>query len=113
MSNASEAGRKPSGASGRPSLFGKVAPVRPSAAPTSAPPADAADAQAGKGGAGGRSAVRGRRDREDKRQIAGFFSAECSKQLRMLAAEEDTTVQELLREGLNVMFQQHGKPPIA
>jgi hypothetical protein len=31
----------------------------------------------------------------------------------MLAAEEDTTVQELLKEGLNMMFSSHGKAPIA
>ncbi len=60
-----------------------------------------------------RAAARGRQDRQDKRQIAGFFSPECAKQLRMLAAEQDTTVQELMREGLNLMFSAHGKPPIA
>jgi hypothetical protein len=60
-----------------------------------------------------RAAIRGRQDRQDKRQIAGFFSAECAKQLRMLAAEQDTTVQDLIREGLNLMFSAHGKPPIA
>jgi hypothetical protein len=31
----------------------------------------------------------------------------------MLAAEKDTTVQELLKEGLNLMFSSHGKAPIA
>lgn len=57
--------------------------------------------------------MRGRQDRSDKRQIAGFFSPECAKQLRMLAAEQDTTVQELIRDGLNLMFQKHSKSPIA
>jgi hypothetical protein len=60
-----------------------------------------------------RAAPRGRQDRQDKRQIAGFFSVECARQLRMLAAEKDTTVQELLKEGLNMMFTAHGKAPIA
>lgn len=49
----------------------------------------------------------------DERQFAGFFSPECAKQMRMLAAEQDTTVQGLIRDGLNLMFQKHGKPPIA
>jgi hypothetical protein len=31
----------------------------------------------------------------------------------MLAAEQDTTVQDLIKEGLNLMFSAHGKPPIA
>ena len=35
------------------------------------------------------------------------------KQLRMMAAEDDTTQQELMTEALNLLFQKHGKPPIA
>jgi hypothetical protein len=100
---------QPASKKGRPSLFGTVnkTTAKQQADP---PPAEQADAA---GRPSRRSATRGRQDRQDKRQIAGFFSAECAKQLRMLAAEHDTTVQELLREGLNMMFQTHGKPPIA
>ncbi|MBV8093166.1 MAG: hypothetical protein JOY71_13265 [Acetobacteraceae bacterium] len=85
----------------RPSLFGSTSPERP---PRAAQP-NAPETPEG--------APRGRKDREDKRQIAGFFSPECAKQMRILAAEADTTVQELLREALNLMFQGRGKPPIA
>jgi hypothetical protein len=35
------------------------------------------------------------------------------KQLRLLAAEMDTTQQELLTTALNDFFIKHGKPPIA
>jgi hypothetical protein len=35
------------------------------------------------------------------------------KQLRLLAAEMDTTQQELLTIALNDFFTKHGKPPIA
>jgi antitoxin-like ribbon-helix-helix protein len=35
------------------------------------------------------------------------------KQLRLLAAEMDTTQQELLTIALNDFFIKHGKPPIA
>ena len=46
-------------------------------------------------------------------QIAGFFSKEASKQLRLLALETDGTVQSLLAEALNDLFAKHHKPPIA
>jgi hypothetical protein len=92
----------------RPSLFGAVA--RPVAPDRPEPPATVADSPKVPTP---RAAIRGRQDRQDKRQIAGFFSPECAKQLRMLAAEEDATVQDLIREGLNLMFSAHGKPPIA
>jgi hypothetical protein len=35
------------------------------------------------------------------------------KQLRMLAAELDSTQQKLMTEALNMLFQKHRKPPIA
>jgi len=94
----------------RQSLFGAVgkgAQDPTTAVQPAAPPAEESRSVAP------RAAARGRQDRQDKRQIAGFFSAECARQLRMLAAEKDTTVQELLKEGLNLMFTVHGKAPIA
>jgi len=47
------------------------------------------------------------------KQIAGHFPEEVSWQLRELAAERRTTVQALLGEALNDLFQKHGKPEIA
>ena len=108
MSRAADPERKGL-AAGRPSLFRSVAPIRTE--DVAAKPAS--DIEEAAGAPKKRAAVRGRQDRSDKRQIAGFFSPECAKQLRMLAAEQDTTVQELIRDGLNLMFQKHGKPPIA
>ena len=35
------------------------------------------------------------------------------KQLRLLAAERETTIQNLLAEALNDFFAKHGKPEIA
>jgi hypothetical protein len=34
------------------------------------------------------------------------------KQLRILAADRDTTIQDLLAEALNDLFAKHGKPEI-
>jgi len=108
VSRAASPERKGS-AAGRPSLFKSVAPTRTEEVATKL----TADTEAAVGTQRKRAAVRGRQDRRDKRQIAGFFSPECAKQVRMLAAEQDTTVQELIRDGLNLMFQKHGKPPVA
>jgi hypothetical protein len=54
-----------------------------------------------------------RPDRAGKRLIGGYFDMPVSQQLRILAAERNTTLQELLRESLNDLFQKHGKSRIA
>ena len=47
------------------------------------------------------------------KQIAGHFPEEVAWQLRELAVERRATVQALLGEALNDLFQKHGKPEIA
>jgi antitoxin-like ribbon-helix-helix protein len=54
-----------------------------------------------------------RPDRAGKRLIGGYFDMPVSQQLRILAAERNTTIQELLRESLNDLFQKYGKSRIA
>jgi hypothetical protein len=51
--------------------------------------------------------------REGKSNVTGYFPPEVKKQLRILAAERSTTIQELLAEALNDLFAKHGKPEIA
>jgi hypothetical protein len=51
--------------------------------------------------------------REGKRVIAGFFDPAASKQLRRIALDEDSSIQELLREALNALFVKRGLPPLA
>ena len=41
------------------------------------------------------------------------FPPEVKKQLRLLAAEHDTTIQNLLAEALNDLFAKNGKPEVA
>lgn len=41
--------------------------------------------------------------------VAGHFDPRIARQLRMIAAEEDTTVQALLEEALNLLFVKKGK----
>ncbi len=50
--------------------------------------------------------------REGK-MIAGWFPLEVSKQLKLMGANSDKTIQDLLAEALNDLFTKHGKSPIA
>lgn len=45
--------------------------------------------------------------------IGGHFSSEVSKQLRIIAAEEGTTNQALLKQALDLLFTKKGKKRIA
>lgn len=53
-----------------------------------------------------------RPSREGRRLIAGHFDPKIAKQLKMLAAEEETTVQALLEEALELLFVKKGKEAI-
>ena len=53
-----------------------------------------------------------RPSREGRRLIAGHFDPKVAKQLKLLAAEEDTTVQALLEEALELLFVKKGQGTI-
>lgn len=54
-----------------------------------------------------------RPSRVGKSNVTGYFPPAVKKQLRILAADRDTTIQDLLAEALNDLFAKHGKPEIA
>ncbi|MCA6230792.1 MAG: hypothetical protein IM650_03385 [Phenylobacterium sp.] len=47
--------------------------------------------------------------REGKRAVVGYFSEDLSRQLRMLAVEEGSTVQALVGEAIDLLLQARGK----
>jgi hypothetical protein len=51
--------------------------------------------------------------RAGKRLIGGHFNRAVSRQLRELAAREETTVQALLAQAMNMLFAARGLPEIA
>jgi hypothetical protein len=53
-----------------------------------------------------------RPSREGRKLIAGHFPPKTAKQLKILAAEEDTTVQALLQEALELLFVKKGRGAI-
>lgn len=51
--------------------------------------------------------------RVGKVQLSTWQTPEAVRQLRILAAEESTTIQALMADGLNFLFAKYGKPQIA
>ena len=51
--------------------------------------------------------------RSGKKAISGFFEKEVAKQLKVLAAQNDRTVQGLMGEALNLLFEKYGLDAIA
>jgi hypothetical protein len=53
-----------------------------------------------------------RPSRAGKRLISGHFDPKVAKQLKLLAVEEDTSVQALLEQALNLLFIKKGKEKV-
>src|ERR1700730_19212268 len=79
-------------------LAGRSAASGPASATVAAP-------EPGEGVAGYRRA----QTRNDTRQVSGHFKAEVSQTLRLIAVEQDRDVQEIMAEGLNMVFERYGK----
>jgi hypothetical protein len=54
-----------------------------------------------------------RPSREGKKLIAAHVDPKVARQLKLIAVEDDTTVQALLEEALNLLFVKKGRAPIA
>ena len=53
-----------------------------------------------------------RQDRAGKKMVGGHFSAELSRSVNILAAEQATTVQALVGEALDLLMRHYGKHPM-
>lgn len=62
-------------------------------------------------GQGGKTALPP--SRRGKKALTGYFAPEVLRQLKVLAASEDKTVQSLMGEAINELFKKYGKPHIA
>jgi hypothetical protein len=51
--------------------------------------------------------------RQGKKALTGYFDPEVLRQLKVMAAADDTTIQALMSEALNDLFKKYGKPHIA
>lgn len=50
--------------------------------------------------------------RVGKTMVAGYFSPQMAKSVKLLAVERDTTVQALIGEGLDAVLHKYGKHPM-
>ena len=50
--------------------------------------------------------------REGKKAVMGYFDESVSKKLRRLSLDTDRSMQDLLAEALNDLFEKHERPPI-
>ena len=53
-----------------------------------------------------------RPSRVGKGNVTGYYPPAVKKQLRFMAAERDTNIQDLVAEALNDLFAKYGKPEI-
>lgn len=99
-------------AASRPSLADRLAAVAaPPARP--APEAKPAPAKAVKSEAAEAApAPAVTPSRVGKTMIAGYFTPEMAKAVKLLAVERDTTVQALIGEGLDAVLHRYGKHPM-
>lgn len=54
-----------------------------------------------------------RPSRKSTKHVGGYFDPTVSKQLRQIALEEDSSVQALLGEAIDMLFQSRRRPTIA
>ena len=59
------------------------------------------------------AAVREAPSRRGAKHVGGYFAPEVARQLRRIAVDEDTSIQSLLAESLNLLFHSRQLPPIA
>ena len=59
------------------------------------------------------AAVREAPSRRGSKHVGGYFAPEVARQLRRMAVDEDTSIQNLLAESLNLLFQSRELPTIA
>ena len=90
-----------------PAASAPVAPVRKAPGPANAAK------PAGQGEASGPSPKFHRPSRDNRRFVGGHFAPAVGKQLRMIAVEDETTVQALLEEALDLLFVKKGRQKIA
>ena len=51
--------------------------------------------------------------RQGKKPVIAYFDKDAHHQLKLLALEKDTSIQDLVAEALNLLFNVYDKPPIA
>ena len=80
--------------------------LKPKAQPQAAPAAAVEEEQSA-------TSIHARPSRRTTKHIGGYFDPAVSRQLREIALSEDSSVQALLGEAIDMLFQSRRKPTIA
>lgn len=90
----------------RPSLASRLAAAAGAPAPAPSPVAAQPDPAPAASSAGSPAKAR-----QGKTMIAGYFSPELARAIKMLAVERGVTVQAIIGEGLDAVLRQHQRHP--
>lgn len=90
----------------RPSLASRLAAAAGSPAPSPAAEAPTPETVPAKG-----TATAPAKARQGKTMIAGYFSPDLARAIKILAVERGVTVQALIGEGLDAVLRQHQRHP--
>jgi len=98
--------------SARPSLSARLATAAAPPTPAKAEPVRAAAAMAPKAAkAANEPVAMVPKARVGKTMVAGYFSADMARAVKMLAVERGVSVQAIIGEGLDAVLRQNGKHP--
>ncbi|OYX68242.1 MAG: hypothetical protein B7Y81_17350 [Caulobacter sp. 32-67-35] len=92
----------------RPSLASRLAAAAGAPAP---PPSPAVEAPASETVVAKGAATAPAKARQGKTMIAGYFSPDLARAIKILAVERGVTVQALIGEGLDAVLRQHQRHP--
>jgi len=90
----------------RPSLASRLAAAAGAPAPAPSPVTTQPDPAPAASSAGSPAKAR-----QGKTMIAGYFSPELARAIKMLAVERGVTVQAIIGEGLDAVLRQHQRHP--
>jgi len=51
--------------------------------------------------------------RKGKKILQGWYPAEVHRQIRLIAADREVSIERVIGDALNLLLEKHGKPPLA
>ncbi|RKU21008.1 hypothetical protein C6499_22580 [Candidatus Poribacteria bacterium] len=51
--------------------------------------------------------------RKGKKILQGWYPSEVHRQVRLIAADKGTSIERVIGDALNLLFEKNGKPPLA
>ena len=93
----------------KPSLSAALQAASKKPTPTLVPPVEKPQAQR----ASAPQQVQIKPSRVGKKPVTGYFDPAVSRQIKQMALDQDSSIQDLMREAFNDLFEKHNQKPIA